>query len=76
MTLPEWSDNFSENLVELLADRKMSQYDLAVESGISIGSINAYIHKKSLPGIKAILNIAFVLDIDVNELIDFGDIIE
>ena len=75
MTLPEWSDNFSENLLELLNDRKMSQYDLAMESGISIGSINAYIHKRSLPGVKAIVNIAFALDIDINELIDFVDTI-
>lgn len=76
MTLPEWSDNFSEHLLELLNDRKMTQYDLAQESGISIGSINAYIHKRSLPGIKAILNIAFALDIDATELIDFGDTID
>lgn len=76
MTITEWSDNFSDNLVELLEDRRMTQYDLAQESGISIGSINAYIHKKSLPGIKAILNIATALDVDANELIDFGDTID
>lgn len=76
MTLPEWSDCFSDNLVVLLRDRRMSQYDLSRESGISIGSINAYIHKRSLPGIKAILNIACALDVDVGELIDFGDTID
>ena len=27
-------------------------------------------------GLKAIINIAYVLDVDVNDLIDFGDIIE
>lgn len=76
MTLPEWSQCFSENLLDLLRDRNMSQYELAQESGVSIGSINSYIHKKALPGIKAILNIAFTLDVDVNELIDFGDTID
>ena len=76
MTIVDWSDNFSENLVELMKDRGMTQFDLAQESGIAVGSINAYLHKKSLPGIKAIINIAFALDVDVGELIDFGDTID
>jgi len=76
MTITEWSTSFSENLLELMKDRRIGQHELAQESGISIGSINSYIHKKSLPGIKAILNLAFVLDVDVNELIDFGDTID
>lgn len=76
MTITEWSDNFSENLLELLEDRQMTQFELAQESGVSVGSINSYIHNKTLPGIKAILNIAFVLNVDVTELIDFGDTIE
>lgn len=76
MTLIEWSDCFSENLLELLKDRRMSQYELAQESGVSSGSISAYINKQSLPGIKAIINIACVLDVDVGELIDFGDTID
>ena len=76
MTINEWSDCFSENLLELMADRRISQNELAKDCDLSVGSISAYINKKSLPGIKAILNIAFALDVDVDELIDFGDIIE
>jgi transcriptional regulator with XRE-family HTH domain len=76
MTITEWSSEFSENLVELMKDRRISQLELAQESGVSVGSISAYIHKTSLPGVKAILNIAFALDVDVSELIDFGDTID
>jgi transcriptional regulator with XRE-family HTH domain len=76
MTLEDWSENFSENLLTLLKDRRMSQHELARASGISVGSISSYINKNSLPGIKAVINLAFVLDVDVNELIDFGDVIE
>lgn len=76
MTISEWSDCFSENLLELMEDRRMSQADLAQESGVAVGSISSYVNKKSLPGIKAILNIAFALDVDVAELIDFGDTID
>ena len=76
MTLKEWSDNFSDNLVELLNDRKMTQFELARHSGISVGSISSYVNKQSLPGIKAIINLACALDVDVSELIDFGDTID
>ena len=76
MTITEWSDCFSDNLLELMEDRRITQSELAHDSGIAIGSINAYINKKSLPGVKAILNIAFALDVDVTELIDFGDTID
>lgn len=76
MTIVEWSDCFSDNLLELLEDRCMTQRELARASGISAGSISAYINKKALPSIKAILNIACALDVDVAELIDFGDTIE
>ena len=76
MTITEWGDCFSENLLELLEDRRMSQFELAQESGVAVGSISSYINKKSLPGIKAIINIAFALDVDVSELIDFGDTID
>jgi transcriptional regulator with XRE-family HTH domain len=76
MTIPEWSDCFGDKLLELLKDRRMTQFELAQDSGVSVGSINSYIHGKSLPGIKAILNLAFSLDVDVGELIDFGDTID
>lgn len=76
MTLKEWSDNFSDNLVELIEDRRMTQLELSKYSGISVGSISSYINKQSLPGIKAIINLACALDVDVCELIDFGDTID
>lgn len=76
MTLKTWIDTFGDNLADLLEERDMTQLDLAKDSGVSVGSINAYIRKQSPPGIKAIINIAYALDIDVSELIDFGDRID
>lgn len=76
MTITEWLDIFGNNLAEMMEDRDMTQSDLAHDSGISLGSINAYLHKQSLPGVRAIINIADALDVDISELIDFGDIIE
>lgn len=76
MTIVEWSNCFSDKLLELMEDRRITQFELAQDSGISVGSISAYINKKSLPGVKAILNLAFALDVDTDELIDFGDTID
>ena len=76
MTITDWSNCFSEKLAELMVDRRITQNELSQESGVSAGSISAYLNKRALPGIKAILNIAFVLDVDVDELIDFGDTID
>jgi transcriptional regulator with XRE-family HTH domain len=76
MTLKEWSNIFGENLCDLMEDRKMSQQELARVSGVPIGSINSYIHSQSTPSIKAIINLSYALDVDLIELIDFGDAID
>lgn len=71
----EWLNIFGDNLVNMLDDARMSQRDLADETGLSEGTISNYIHKRQIPGIKAIINISYALDCDLNDLIDFGDII-
>ena len=76
MTLKEWSEIFSDDLAECLEKRGMSQNDLAKASGISIGSINSYIHGQAIPSLKAVINIAYALDMDIGELVDFGDSID
>lgn len=76
MKLKEWVDIFGDNLLDLMEDKNMSQRELSKASGIPVGSINAYINKQTVPGIKAILNLSYALDVDLNELLDFGDTID
>ena len=76
MTLKEWTVTFGENLCDLMEERGINQRDLAKASGLSIGSINAYIHSQTPTGIKAIINLSYALDIELSELLDFGDVIE
>ena len=76
MTLLRWIDSFSDNLQSLMKEKNVSQNELSKRSGISIGSINAYLRKQSPPGVKAIVNIAYALDVSTDDLIDFGDVIE
>lgn len=73
MTEVEWTDIFANNLRDILKDRKMSQKELANEIWISEATISRYINKQRMPSIKHILEISYVLNVDVNELIDFGE---
>ena len=76
MTIKEWIDNFGDSLSEILEEKGMTQRDLAKDACLPISSVNAYIRKQSPPGIKAIINMAYALDMSVDELIDFGERIE
>lgn len=73
MTEKEWLDIFAHNLVDMLQDARMTQRELADETGLSEGTISAYINGRKMPGIRAIVNIGYALDCDLNDLIDFGD---
>lgn len=73
MTQEEWKNIFGDNLSVILREKKMTQSQLAKESGVSMGMISDYVNKRSVPGIFAAINIAYALDMDLNDLIDYGD---
>ena len=64
-----WKKIFSDRLTNLLKERNMCQSDLAKASGLSRSRINDYISMKSVPTIFASINMAYALDITVEELI-------
>lgn len=76
MKREEWKNIFAENLKTILDERGMSQKDLAEDSGIAASSINDYITKRQIPGAVSIINIAYALDMEVSDLIDFDERIE
>jgi transcriptional regulator with XRE-family HTH domain len=71
----EWLDTFADNLVDYLRDAKMTQKELAEAADISESSVSSYIRRQKMPTIKAIINMAYVLDVDISDFIDFGDMI-
>lgn len=73
MTQTEWKNIFGNNLVNILREKGMSQVQLAKDSGISMAMISDYINRRSVPGTFAIINMAYALDMEVSELVDFGD---
>ena len=75
MKQQEWKEIFSNNLIDILEDRGMSQAQLARDSGLSVSRVSEYINRNATPTIFALINIADALDMDIGELVDFGDTI-
>lgn len=73
MTQNEWKKLFGDNLAEILKERGMTQSDLARDTGMSVSRISDYVSKRAAPTIFAAINIAYALDMDVSELVDFDD---
>lgn len=76
MTELDWLDSFSENLRELMDEKGYTQRELAEATGLSNSAIYYYVTGERIPGVKAIINIAYELDVDVADFIDFGDRID
>jgi transcriptional regulator with XRE-family HTH domain len=73
MTQTEWKHIFAHNLVDILNEKGMSQRQLAMDSGISTATISEYINEMRMPGVAAVINMAYALDMEVSELVDFGE---
>lgn len=76
MSENEWLDIFSQNLEDIMEEKGYTQQNLADDAGLSKASISNYVNGKRMPTIKAIINMAYVLDLDVSEFIDFDDRID
>lgn len=64
---------FGENLKEILKDAKMTQRELSDETGLSEGLISRYINGQVMPSAKAVMNIAYVLVVNTDDLINFDE---
>ena len=73
MTQNEWKNIFANNLFGILRERGISQSQLSKDSGVSISRISDYINERAVPSIFNAINIAYALDMEVNELIDFDE---
>ena len=76
MTQTEWKRIFASNLVDILNEKGMTQRQLAIDSGISSAMISEYVNEIRMPGLAAAINIAYALDVDVSDLVDFDERIE
>lgn len=73
MSEQEWLNIFGDNLVDILKDANMTQKDFADAIGVSEATVSYYIHKKKMPGIKALINISCLIGCTLDDLMFFGD---
>lgn len=76
MSETEWLDIFGENLRDMLIEQDISQNDFANAIGVDKSTISRYIQKQRMPTIKNVINMAYVLRCDVDELINFDEPID
>lgn len=76
MTQSEWRNIFGHNLADILDEKGMSQSELARDAGLSVSRVSDYINENATPSIFNIINMAYALDMDVGELVDFDERID
>lgn len=76
MTKDQWNKEFSSNLSSMLFEANMSQKELAEASGLSEAAVSQYLTGQRTPDLRAINNIAYALDCDIDDIANFDDVIE
>ena len=71
-----WMKTFGNNLIYFMQQAGMTQEGLANATGLTQASISRYAAGLQMPGVRAIINLANVLGVSTDDLIDFGDMIE
>lgn len=75
MSEQEWIDIFGDNLRDILIEQRMSQRELAQAMNVEESTISKYIHKQTMISTKNLINMSHVLNLTIDELAYFEDII-
>lgn len=75
MTEQRFIQEFGYNLQRELDDYGMTQKELADAIRVSKSTINLYINGNTMPTLKNVINIAYALDCDIEDLIDVGEMV-
>ena len=76
MTEKEWKHRMAITLRQKMLDANITQLELARKSHISQGTISNYLNARTIPDIRAIINLSIALKCKVSNLADFGEKIE
>ena len=72
----QWIQYFAEEVKYQMKQKKMTQRELADRSRLAESTISDVIHGNKLPSIRTVYNISFGLGVGIDELTDFGSIME
>lgn len=77
MTEQEWKKEFADNLKNMIRDSKLkrSEFRLLV-GGVTAAELRNWLDGSKIPTVKMLLRISDVLDCYVDDLVNFGELIE
>lgn len=65
----EFIDIFADNLRDIMYEMDISEGELARRTGMTRAAISRYLNKKRMPTLKALVNLSYVLCVQVTDLI-------
>ena len=71
----EFINIFSDNLRDLMIEREYNQDDLARESELTTATISRLLNKKTMPSVRALVNLSLALCCRITDLIPDYDYI-
>lgn len=71
MTEADLLITFSNNLRYMMSEHCINQSELSRESGISRQAINSYLNAQRMPSLKAVINLSYALNCDLDDLVPF-----
>ena len=72
-TESEWLDIFADNLAGYLKSKRISQEEFADKAGLTPSAISRYLNKQRMPTVRAVINMFYALDGEVDSLDEFLD---
>ena len=76
MTEKQWRKKFADVVINKMSNISISAKELSDRTGVSQASMSRYLNCQRTPTIITIANIANVLGSSIDELINFGEIVE
>lgn len=72
----EWIDIFRGNLQDMMEEKGMRQSELVKRSHLSKATISRLLSGRVAPSFVSLVNLSYALDCTIDELADFGDMID
>lgn len=72
----ELMDIIAGNLQSLMIEKKIGQNELARCAGIDKSTISRYLNGKILPSLSSLINVCYVLECPLDEIVPCYDLIE
>ena len=73
MSEVEWLRNFGDELTKLMDYMNTEQEEMADILGMSQASISRFVNGLQMPDVRVVLKIAYELDWNIDDLVNFGD---